>query len=202
MVGFHIERTGILDVVAVSGYWTLHLPVKFLMGHALGLSCLLTSVQLTGGCYLNGAMLLSALSMALIYTFAQEDPNRQVHFFIVQIPAKFLPYASLTVTFLVAGPVATMIQATGIIAAHCYDFFDRVWPQFGGGKRYTQTPQVLQKWFATIGGAAQARTYGTSFAARPGGPGQPSTPGHDGGSGWSSGSAWNSRGAGRRLGGE
>ena len=60
--------------------------------------------------------------MALMYTFSQEDPNRNVHFFIVNIPAKYLPYASLAITYLTQGPVETMVQATGIIAAHAYDF--------------------------------------------------------------------------------
>lgn len=157
--------------------------------------------QLTAGVYLGGAVLLNALSMAMIYTVAQEDPNRTVQFFIVQMPAKYLPYASLAITYLMAGPFQTMIQATGILAAHLYDFLDRIWPQFGGGKQYIRTPQVLQRWFATPGGTPQNRAYGTAFGARAGASNQASAQAQSGGSSsWSSGSAWG--GAGRRLGGD
>ncbi|CAK3833875.1 related to F-LANa [Lecanosticta acicola] len=160
-------------------------------------------IMLTGGIYLGGVTLLNPLSMALIYTFAQEDPNRVVSFFIVQMPAKYLPYASLAITYLLAGPFATMVQATGILAAHLYDFLDRIWPQFGGGQQWIRVPQFVQKTFATPGGTGQARTYGTAFGARAGGQRQTVQQNQTGsGGGWTSGSAWGSRGSGRRLGGE
>lgn len=162
---------------------------------------MLTPEQLTGGVYLGGVVLLNALSMALIYTFAQEDPNRQVQFFIVQMPAKYLPYASLAITYLMAGPFQTMIQGTGILAAHLYEFLDRIWPQFGGGQKLIQTPQIVQKWFAAVGGTPQNRAYGTAFGARAGGP-QPPQNQSGSGSSWTSGSAWGGRGSGRRLGGD
>lgn len=139
--------------------------------------------------------------MALIYTFAQEDPNRQVQFFIVQMPAKYLPYASLAITYLVAGPFQTMIQATGILAAHLYDFLDRVWPEFGGGTKYTTTPLFIQKLFAGTGQPQTNRTYGTAFAGRPAS--QPAAQNQGSGplpNSWASGSAWS--GSGRRLGGD
>ncbi|SMR60010.1 unnamed protein product [Zymoseptoria tritici ST99CH_1A5] len=153
-------------------------------------------ILLTGGVYLGGYALLHALSMALTYTFSQEDPNRTVGFFIVQMRAKYVPYASLVVTFLMAGPFMTMIQATGILAGHAYEFFDKIWPTQGGGQQWIQPPQIVQKWFALPNNGAQPRAYGTAFG------------GHNAGSqaaaqanrGIASGSAWNSRGAGRRLG--
>lgn len=140
--------------------------------------------------------------MALIYTFAQEEPNRQVQFFIVQMPAKYLPYASLAITYVLGGPFQTMIQATGILAAHAYEFFDKIWPQFGGGQRWTQTPRWVQKWFAAPAGTPQNRSYGTAFGARANAPGTSSQnqTGRSSGSSWTSGSVW--RGGGRRLGGE
>ncbi|KXT10766.1 hypothetical protein AC579_2322 [Pseudocercospora musae] len=158
-------------------------------------------ILLTGGIYLGGAVLLNALSMAMIYTVAQDDPNRQVQFFIVQMPAKYLPYASLAITYLMAGPFQTMIQATGIFAAHLYDFLDRIWPQFGGGQQLMQTPHILQKWFATPGGTQQNRAYGTAFGARAGAQPRAATQNQSGsGSSFSSGSTWG--GSGRRLGGD
>jgi Derlin-2/3 len=165
---------------------------------------LLTIHQLTGGLLIGGVVLLSPLSMALMYTFALENPNAQISFFIVQMPAKFLPYASLVITFLLAGPHQTMVQATGILSAHAYEFLDVIWPEYGGGPRLIQVPQFVQKLFAVPAGTGQTRSHGTAFGARPGGIG--SAPGAQAeagrGGGWTSGSAWNSRGAGRRLGGE
>ncbi|EMF12042.1 DER1-domain-containing protein [Sphaerulina musiva SO2202] len=172
MVGFRIEKAGDLDPVV-----------------------------LTGGIYLGGAVLLSALNMALIYTFAQEDPNRQVQFFIVQMPAKYLPYASLAITYLVAGPFQTMIQSTGILAAHMYDFLDRVWPTYGGGQKYTTPPLFIQKLFTGTGQPQTNRAYGTAFASRSAN--QPAAQNQGSGplpNSWTSGSAWS--GSGRRLGGD
>lgn len=155
-------------------------------------------MQLTGGVYLGGVTLLSPLSMALIYTFAQEDPNRSVSFFIIQMPAKYVPYASLAITYVMAGPFMTMIQATGIFAAHAYEFLDKVWPQHGGGAQWIQPPQFLQKWFAVPGQTGQTRAYGTAFGARANASGPAPSQGQS--AGWTSGSAWGTRGAGRRLG--
>jgi len=139
--------------------------------------------------------------MALIYTFAQEDPNRQVQFFIVQMPAKYLPYASLAITYLVAGPFQTMIQSTGILAAHMYDFLDRVWPTYGGGQKYTTPPLFIQKLFTGTGQPQTNRAYGTAFASRSAN--QPAAQNQGSGplpNSWTSGSAWS--GSGRRLGGD
>lgn len=156
-------------------------------------------MQLTGGVYLGGYTLLSPLSMALIYTFAQEDPNRSVSFFIIQMPAKYVPYASLAITYVMAGPFMTMVQATGILAAHAYEFLDKVWPQHGGGAPWIQPPAFVQKWFAVPGQTGQTRAYGTAFGARAN-TSAPAPAAQGQGSGWTSGSAWGTRGAGRRLG--
>lgn len=204
MVGFRIERTVYLD--SCGWRWLLDptsLRLRPCWHCEYASSTLLTLQQLTGGIYLGGIALLNPLSMALIYTFAQEDPNRVVSFFIIQMPAKYLPYASLAITYVIAGPFATMIQATGILAAHLYDFLDRIWPQFGGGQQWIRVPQFVQNAFATPGGTGQTRAYGTAFNARPGGAGQ-SVPQNQAGSGggYASGSAWGSRGSGRRLGGD
>lgn len=191
--------------MVAGGFWPLHplILLEVIMDqhdkkHAR--VCLLTVRQLTGGIYLGGVMLLQALVMALIYTVAQEDPNRQVQFFIVQMPAKYLPYASLAITYLTAGPFHTMIQATGILAAHLYNFLDRIWPEFGGGHQYIQTPQILQRWFTANVGSGQNRSYGTAFGARAGASGAQNQSGAA--SSWASGSGWTSRGSGRRLGGD
>ncbi|KAK3070819.1 hypothetical protein LTR53_009771 [Teratosphaeriaceae sp. CCFEE 6253] len=161
-----------------------------------------TVILLLGGVYLRGVLLLSPLTLALAYTYAQENPNRQLSYFIVTFSSKWLPYAMLAMTFVMGSPQEALLQATGLVAAHAYDFVTKIWPEYGGGRRYLTTPQTVQRWFAKVGGTPQARGVGTAFAARPANVPQQQA---GGGGGWASGfsgGAWNSRGGGRRLGGE
>jgi len=151
-------------------------------------------------------MLLSPLTLALAYTYAQENPNRQLTYFIVTFSAKWLPFAMLAMTFVMGGPQEALLQATGIVAAHAYDFLTKIWPEHGSGRRILATPQAVQRWFAKPAGTAQARAFGTAFAGRPAG--AQNVPQQQSGSngGWTSGftgsGGWNTRGPGRRLGGE
>lgn len=165
----------------------------------------LTASQLLGGFLLQGVLLLSPLTLALAYTYAQENPNRQLTYFIVTFSAKWLPYAMLAMTFVMGSPSEALLQGTGLIAAHAYDFITKIWPEHGGGRRYLTTPQLVRQWFAKAGGTPQARTAGTAFAASPAGaqnvPQQPAGSGGGWASGFSGGN-WGGRGQGIRLGGE
>lgn len=146
-------------------------------------------------------MFLSPLTLALAYTYAQENPTRQLTYFIITFSAKYLPYAMLAMTFVMSSPQDAMNQATGVIAAHAYDFLTKYWPEYGGGTRLLKTPETVQRWFARPGGVQ--RGAGTAFTARPAQNVQQAQTGSGGG--WSSGfggNGWNNRGAGRRLGGD
>ena len=166
---------------------------------------ILTS-QLTGGIYLQGIMLLSPLTLALAYTYAQENPNRQLSYFIVTFSAKWLPYSMLAMTLVTASPSEALLQATGLLAAHAYDFLTKIWPEQGGGGKYLVTPRVVRGWFGQAAGTAQQRGAGTAFAGRSAGAQNVSSSGQAGGSsggGWASGFSggnWGGRGQGRRLG--
>ncbi|KAF2747689.1 DER1-domain-containing protein [Sporormia fimetaria CBS 119925] len=118
------------------------------------------------GMLLNQPVFLQALSLAYAYTYAQDNPTRQVNFFIVNFDAKYLPFAMLFLTFVMESPEAAMAQATGLIAAHLYDFLTRIWPTFGGGSNYIRTPEGVKRWFAPRGGEAQPRGFGTAFQPR------------------------------------
>ena len=154
---------------------------------------------------LSGFLFLSPLTLALAYTYAQENPNRQLTYFIITFSAKYLPYAMLAMTFVMASPQEALNQGTGLVAAHAYDFVTKIWPEYGGGVRYLNTPESVKRWFAPPGGTPQTRGAGTAFAAgqRPaGGQSVPQRQAGAGGgfaSGFSSGS-WG--GGGRRLGGD
>ncbi|KAL8906347.1 MAG: hypothetical protein Q9171_006309 [Xanthocarpia ochracea] len=135
--------------------------------------------------------------LALAYTYSQDNRRRKVNFFIIQLEAKWLPWAMLLATMVLAGPSATMYQGTGILAAHLYDFLTRLYPNFGGGRNYIRTPMFITRRFGGADQRTQHKGFGTAYtpqtqqAARPA-------------SGFSSAfsSPWSSRGQGRRLGGD
>lgn len=150
-------------------------------------------------------MLLSALTLALAYTYAQDNPNMQVSYFIVTFSVKWLPYVMLAMTLVMVGPGEALIQATGLVAAHAYNFLAKIWPEYGGGRRYIHTPQMVRNWFAKPGMTPTRRGAGTAYNV--GGAGSQNIPQRQAGSGggWASGmtgSSWTSRGQGRRLGGD
>lgn len=140
---------------------------------------------------LGSGTFLQALSLAYAYTYAQDNPTRQVSFFIITFDAKYLPFSMLFLTFIIDGPDAALSQATGLLAAHLYDFLTRIWPTFGGGRNFITTPQTVKRWFGARPGAAQTRSYGTAYQGRT--PDQTSAR-------TTARAAWDGRGPGRRLG--
>lgn len=156
---------------------------------------------MTCGIGMDGVFFLSALTLALAYTYAQDNPNRQLTYFIVTFSAKYLPFAMLALTLVMASPRAALEQSTGLVAAHAYEFLTKIWPEHGGGRKLINTPAFVARWFATAPGVAAQRSYGTAFTGSSGAQsvGQQGQGGGNGG--WASGSSWSSRGQGRRLGG-
>ena len=154
--------------------------------------------QMTAGYLLKSPINMSALMLAFIYTFAQDNRGKKAHFIILQIPVEFLPWAMLTLTFVMGGPVAALQQGMGVVSAHLYDFLTRLYPTFQGGRNYIQTPNIIKRWFGADRSSFTHKAYGTSFRSGQSLPQQQS-------SGWTSGfssSGWGSRGQGRRLGGD
>ena len=123
-------------------------------------------------------------------------------FIIITIPVQFLPYAMLTITLVMAGPGTALSQASGLVAAHLFDFLTRLYPVYGGGTNYIKTPAFVRAWFSNgrRGNGSSVRGYGTAFTARPGsGNARASSTGYNSGLGSIS-NLWSNRGAGRRLG--
>ncbi len=89
-------------------------------------------------------------------------------------------------------------QATGLLAAHLYDFLTRLYPTFGGGRNYIRTPAMVQRWFGATRPSTAARGYGTAYRPASQQPSQGTSSGLSRGIS----SIWGSRGAGRRLGGD
>ncbi|KAJ5584073.1 derlin-1 [Penicillium hispanicum] len=156
------------------------------------------TIMITAGYLLGGMIFTSALILAFIYTYAQDNRGKRAMFWFVEIPMEYLPWAMLVITLVMGGPSAALSESMGIVAAHLYDFITRIYPTFGGGRNYLVTPASVQRFFARNTPNAGYRGYGTAF--RPSQPSQSSTASR----GWTSSlqSPWSGRGAGRRLGGD
>lgn len=84
--------------------------------------------------------------------------------------------------------------ATGILAAHLYEFLTVVYPRYGGGPSLIKTPNFVHQIFESNMRTASSRSYGEAY-----------TPARASGS--SSGGdvlppSWRNRGSGRVLGSE
>jgi Derlin-2/3 len=184
-------------VTAVVASYISHPNFSDFLIHTMRLwDSLLTLCQTVAGYILQAPVLTSALMLAFVYTFAQDNRGQKAHFVIVQIPVEFLPWAMLTLTLILGGLPAALQQGTGVIAAHLYDFLTRLYPTFQGGKNYIQTPTVIKRLFGADQTTTTHKAYGTSIRPGQALPQQASA-------GWGSGlsGSWGGRGQGRRLGG-
>jgi Derlin-2/3 len=169
-----------------------HLERAILVKH------MLTLYKATAGYILQAPVLTSALMLAFIYTYAQDNRGQKAHFIILQIPVEFLPWAMLTLALIMGGFPAALQQGTGILAAHLYDFLTRLYPTFQGGRNYIQTPAAIKRLFGAEQTTTTVKGFGTAIR-----PGQ-AVPQQRASTGWGSGlsGSWGGRGQGRRLGGE
>ncbi|PYH40669.1 uncharacterized protein BP01DRAFT_419281 [Aspergillus saccharolyticus JOP 1030-1] len=153
-------------------------------------------IMLTAGCLLGCVTFTSALILAFVYTFAQENRGRKAMFFVVQLPVEFLPWAMLAFTLVANGWPAVLGDGTGIVAAHLYEFLTRIYPAFGGGQYYLVTPTFVRNFFTASTPHGNHRAYGTAFQPPNQAPASASE-------GWTSvfQGPRNRRGPGRRLGG-
>ncbi|CEJ54761.1 hypothetical protein PMG11_01056 [Penicillium brasilianum] len=155
-----------------------------------------TVILLTAGFYLGYGSFLHALIMALVWTFAQDKRGTRVRFFVIDIPVIYLPAAMLCITMVRGGWPAMLLECTGILGAHLYDFITRLYPTFGGGRNFIFTPLFVQKFFYKHTPNSGYRGYGTAYHAP-----QPSESAPQSrASGADTGSSWGSWGSGRRLG--
>lgn len=111
------------------------------------------------------------------------------------------------------GPSAAMTEATGIVAAHLYEFLAFIYPRTIGTRSFVRTPQILRRCFdnpSHDGRSVKVKAYGTAYThsagVRDAGRASVDSKGGSSASGWSSGlgfgSTWGNRGTGRRLGGK
>ncbi|RKF64171.1 Derlin-2 [Golovinomyces cichoracearum] len=146
----------------------------------------------------GGYVFTTALVLAFAYTSTQDDRGNKANFFIVTIPAVWVPYAMLLMTTIMAGPDAAKVQLTGLIAAHLHDFLTRLWPKFGGGNNLFPTPRLLRSLWLSDQSNQTRRPFGTIISPKNPPNAVPSMrstrdvlP-----------KSWQTRGSGHRLGGE
>ena len=146
----------------------------------------------------GGGIFTASLVLAFTYTACQDERGQKATFYIVTVPAVWIPYLMLLMTFITQGPFAAKVQGTGLVAAHLHDFLTRLWPSFGNGRNLVPTPGFVRRLWQTTEATVKVRGYGTAHA-----PAQ-----REGGnaSGSASGppmpQSWGSRGSGHRLGGD
>ncbi|KFY21564.1 hypothetical protein V493_07301 [Pseudogymnoascus sp. VKM F-4281 (FW-2241)] len=143
-------------------------------------------------------ILTSALYTAFAYT-ATQDEGGMTRIFILDIPTRAVPLALCFMTFIGTQSVqATLVQGTGIVVAHLYDFLTRLYPKFGGGVNILVTPTFVRRWFEPKVVSVSHKSHGTSYqpAAQPAAASGSAAPGGV------LPESWKSRGSGHRLGGE
>jgi len=154
--------------------------------------------------FVGGMVFCQALILALAYYWtALEDSGKKVSFFIATFPVKFLPLVMLAMTFVQAGAGATLVEATGLVAAHLYLFLTDIYPRFGGGRNFLVTPNWVHALFAGVGDNASGPRprAGTGPSTRPAAPGVASTAAASGRGIFAPvGNQWTHRGQGHRLG--
>ncbi|KFY09226.1 hypothetical protein V491_08311 [Pseudogymnoascus sp. VKM F-3775] len=146
----------------------------------------------------NAYFLTAALYTAFAYT-ATQDEGGQTRIFILDIPTRALPLALCFMTFVSTGSLQpALVQATGILVAHLYDFLTRLYPRFGGGVNILTTPTFVRRWFEPKAVSVSHKSHGTSY--------QPAAPRAAASGSSAPGGvlpeSWKSRGSGHRLGGD
>jgi Derlin-2/3 len=196
------NKTRVIHQLLSGGCDSLHLNHIYWISYYIHDSdspLVLTSNQGLNYFFTGAPILTGPLILALIYTASQDDRGNKVMFFIVNIPSTWVPLAMLTLTFVLSGPEAAKVQATGLLAAHAHDFLTNIYPSFGGAPNYLQTPAVVERFFASTVPRIIERGYGT--AIRPSSQ-RPSTGASTAMEERVLPESWQSRGAGHRLGGD
>ncbi|TVY49022.1 Derlin [Lachnellula occidentalis] len=135
-----------------------------------------------------GDVFASPLALCFITSTTRDTWDQPMTLFILRMPSQYFPYALLFLTLIVASPRAAMIQATGLAAAHLYDFLTGAYPNFGIKRNLISSPALVKRLFGTQ--TQVERPYGTAHMP---GAGEPA---------WGLDLSWKRFGPGRTLGGE
>ncbi|PMD13081.1 hypothetical protein NA56DRAFT_544807, partial [Hyaloscypha hepaticicola] len=114
---------------------------------------------------IGGSILTFPLILAFMTTSTMDSWDQPTSIFgIVTIPAQYLPYLFLFLTFILSGPTFFLILASGVCAAHLYNLLTGQYSAHGGPSRnLLPTPAFMFKLFGTQ--AEVQRPYGTVLNA-------------------------------------
>ncbi|KAE9372521.1 hypothetical protein N431DRAFT_243181 [Stipitochalara longipes BDJ] len=123
------------------------------------------SIILAFNIFLGGSVLTFPLILAFITTYTLDSWDVPTSIFgIVTIPAQYLPYLFLFISFVLSGPTTALILGTGVFAAHFYNLLIGQYAAHGGPSRnLLPTPAFLFKLFGRQ--AEVQRPYGTVLNA-------------------------------------
>lgn len=146
---------------------------------------------------MGGTAFASPLALAFITASTFDSWDTPISFFgFVTIPAQHFPYLLLLITLVCRGPKSALIQGTGLVAAHAYNFLTGLYSTHGGPSRnLLPTPEFLRKLLGTQ--AEVVRPYGIVLNAN-----APSNSASNGAGTSAWGVGWGKWGKGQRLGGD
>lgn len=92
--------------------------------------------------------------MALTYTWAQDNANTQVMFYVLKVKAVYIPFIMLLMALIMGGQPGFLMAGTGYIAAHLYYFLDTLYPlavKKSWNKNLMEPPSFYYTLFPTYG---------------------------------------------------
>lgn len=137
---------------------------------------------------ISGAVLASPLSLCFVTSWTRDAWDQPVTFFVLKMPAQYLPWAIIFLKLIIGSPRAAMIEATGLVAAYVYDLMTGLYPNFGIKRNFIATPRWMNKMLGVQ--RVVERPYGSIIV--PGG----------GEAAWGLDLSWKRFGPGHTLGGE
>ncbi|TVY39569.1 Derlin [Lachnellula subtilissima] len=136
-----------------------------------------------------GNVFASPLALCFITSTTRDTWDQPMILLVLKMPSQYFPYALLFLTLIVCSPQAAMIQATGVGAAHLYDFLSGLYPNFGIKRNLISSPGLVKRVFGTQ--TMVERPYGTA-----------NMPGVAKEAAWGLDLSWKRFGPGRTLGGD
>lgn len=110
---------------------------------------------------MNMLIYTRCLSIALTYTWAQDNVHVPVSLYFVRLKACYLPLALLFLDFLNGGPVGLYQGLVGYTAAHAYLFFNTILPLAGGPKLIPEFNEVAPPTVGRSSYGGQGRRLGS-----------------------------------------
>ncbi|TVY91781.1 Derlin, partial [Lachnellula willkommii] len=108
-----------------------------------------------------GDVFASPLALCFITSTTRDTWDQPMTLLVLRMPSQYFPYALVFLTLIVSSPDVAMIQATGVAAAHLYDFLMGLYPNFGIKRNLISSPGLVKRVFGTQ--TQVERPYGSAY---------------------------------------